>query len=54
MDAEASNTKFVRFDKWCKKCKYSDQSATKDPCNDCLAVGGREGTEKPINYKEKS
>ena len=47
------NTKFVAFDKYCKKCKYSDRPAVGDPCNACLSVGGRVGTEVPECFEEK-
>lgn len=47
------STKFVAFDKYCKDCKYENTSATNDPCNDCLATGAREGTEKPVEFVEK-
>ncbi|MDT3386451.1 MAG: hypothetical protein LIR46_01585 [Bacteroidota bacterium] len=53
MDTDNSNTKFVAFDKYCDKCEFHDKDPAHDPCNDCLAVGGREGTDVPINYKEK-
>lgn len=49
---ETGNTKFVNFEKYCQMCKYSDTSPTADPCNDCLAVGAREGTEEPVEFKE--
>lgn len=52
MDNEDSK-KFVRFDKYCEKCKYAKKSPTNDPCNDCLGIGAREGTEKPQYYEEK-
>lgn len=47
------NYKFVKFDEYCKKCKYADLSSTKDPCNTCLETGGRIGTEVPTEFKEK-
>ena len=47
------STKFVSFEKYCNTCKYQKTPATHDPCNDCLAVGAREGTEVPENWKEK-
>lgn len=47
------NYKFVAFDKYCNTCKYKDTSPTHDPCNDCLGVGAREGTEVPQEYKKK-
>ena len=46
------NTKFVAFDKYCGSCKYRNTSATHDPCNECLNVGGRPGTEVPLYFEE--
>lgn len=47
------NKKFVAFEAYCKKCKYEELDGWKDPCNECLTVGGREGTEKPLKFEEK-
>ena len=47
------NTKFVAFEKYCEKCKHAEASPTADPCNDCLSIGGRDGTEKPEYFEEK-
>ena len=52
MEAEDS-TKFVNFKKYCPLCKWADKSSTADPCNECLETGGREGTEKPVNWEDK-
>lgn len=43
----------IRFDKYCQTCKYADREERLDPCNDCLAVGSRENSEKPLYYEEK-
>lgn len=45
--------KEVRFDIYCKTCQYHEKAAYEDPCNECLCYGMREGTEKPLNWKEK-
>ena len=45
--------KEVKFDKYCKACKYEKLSEVKDPCNECLEYGMREGTEKPLYFEEK-
>jgi len=53
--------KEVRFDKWCEKCKHYAHKFPKenfsfeaqDPCNTCLVVGMRRGTEKPVSWEEK-
>jgi len=47
------NYKEVRFDIYCKTCKYHDFVETKDPCNECLEVYVREGTMEPEMYEEK-
>lgn len=45
--------KEVYFNVYCKKCKHEDKAGHEDPCNDCLAVGAREGTHKPEKFEEK-
>lgn len=47
------NMKFVEFNKYCPTCKHYDTLEVKDPCNDCLAVGAREGSEIPEKYDKK-
>jgi hypothetical protein len=47
------NSKFVSFEAYCKKCKYEKLDGWKDPCNECLKVGGRYGTQKPEKFEEK-
>lgn len=47
------DNKEVRFDKFCNKCKYGYLKPYRSPCNECLEVGMREGTEVPDRYKEK-
>lgn len=42
----------VDFKKYCPLCKYHDTPEVKDPCNDCLAIGGREETAKPEYFVE--
>ena len=45
--------KEVRFNKYCKKCRWDDRNEVYDPCNDCLEISMREGTEKPYYYEEE-
>ena len=45
--------KEVRFDIWCPVCEHCDLDEKYTPCNECLEVGMREGTEKPEKFKEK-
>ena len=47
------NTKFVAFEAYCKLCKYADLNGWEDPCNDCIAVGARIGTQKPEKFEKK-
>lgn len=47
-----SNMKEVDFSKYCETCKYGELEEKYDPCNDCLDICVREGTEKPECYEE--
>lgn len=48
------NTKFVRFDIWCKQCEHCDTKEELEPCNECLSYPARENTTKPLYFKEAS
>lgn len=45
--------KEVRFDQYCKTCKYVNMPGHKDPCNDCLDYGVNVQTSKPVRWEEK-
>lgn len=45
--------KEVRFDLYCKKCEHEKLYDAEEPCNACLEQCWNEGTDQPINYKEK-
>lgn len=45
--------KIVRFDIWCKKCKFKDKSEEDDPCFDCLAETVNFESTKPVKFEEK-
>ena len=47
------NKKFIAFEAYCKKCKHQDLDGWKDPCNECLEVGAREGSQIPVKFEEK-
>lgn len=47
------NLKFVEFNKYCPTCKYNDTWEVKDPCDECLAVSARYGSEIPEKYDKK-
>ena len=44
--------KIVKFDIYCKTCKYKDRDEHLDPCNECLANGRGENTRKPMYWEE--
>ena len=52
-----NDTREVRFDQWCSKCKYSDITEDnmnpKDPCWDCLHEPMNVDSHKPVNFKTK-
>ncbi len=48
-----NKTKEVRFDLYCKTCKYHDLDESKDPCNDCLNEPSNENSHKPVFWEEK-
>lgn len=43
----------VRFDLYCEKCKYAKLYYLEEPCNTCMEQRWNEGSDQPINYKEK-
>ena len=46
------NTKEVRFDEYCSKCKHWEKSEADDPCFDCLDQGWNTNSHKPIYFEE--
>ena len=47
------NLKEVRFDRYCKLCKYKDLPEKADPCNECMETPMRSGSCKPEKYDPK-
>jgi len=45
--------KIVRFDIWCKKCKYKDLVEEDDPCFDCLLETVNFESTKPVKFEEQ-
>ena len=45
--------KEVRFDLYCKTCKYVDLKDTDEPCNECLTEAINYASVKPVKYEEK-
>lgn len=45
--------KEVRFDKYCPTCGHWENGKEIIFCDECLEVGMREGTEKPLKWTEK-
>lgn len=46
------NEKEVRYDIYCKKCKYKDNPENTDPCWDCLTNPVNWHSKKPVYFKE--
>ena len=42
----------VDYATYCPKCKSFKVLETDEPCNECLTECAREGTVKPLNFKE--
>ena len=47
-----SEFKEVDFKTYCATCKHKGLEETKDPCNECLETGMREGTFKPEKWED--
>lgn len=47
------NLKEVNFADFCMECKHFKTKDIEDPCNDCLEVGAREGTEAPLYFEKE-
>jgi hypothetical protein len=43
--------KEVRHDKYCVSCVHRDLVGSSEPCNSCIAMPMRYGTEVPYKYK---
>ena len=46
------NLKEVRFDIYCKDCKYFARAEEDDPCVDCLLESVNQNSKKPVYFKE--
>ena len=44
------NMREVRFDEWCKKCKYFDTPEEEDPCFTCLEDPAKLYSSIPVKY----
>lgn len=47
------NDILVRFDKYCKRCKYSAVYEKDEPCNECLENGDNISADAPVRFVEK-
>ena len=47
-----SENKEVNFMKYCFICMYGPRDEKLEPCNSCLEISMREGTEVPIFFTE--
>ena len=46
--------KFVEFDIYCKRCKYSKVNETEEPCNECLNIPQRVNTHVPEYWESEN
>lgn len=46
------NPKEVRYDIYCKTCKYQFENQGDDPCNGCLDTPFRPATKQPLKYEK--
>lgn len=46
------NIKLVRFDMYCRSCKYAKYDEEQEPCNECLTVPARLNSHVPEMYEE--
>ena len=51
--SDLTKNKEVRFDLYSSKCKHAKVVEWESPCNECLEQPVNEGTQKPVNFKEK-
>ena len=45
--------KIVRFDEYCKKCRYEKLKDDEDPCNECLTNPVNAYSHKPVKFEQK-
>ena len=43
----------VRFDLYCKTCKYWESPQEEEPCDSCLSEPFNYDTDRPVNWKKK-
>lgn len=43
----------VRFDLYCKTCKYRTKPEHEDPCNDCMDTPVRRETSVPLYWRKR-
>lgn len=43
--------KIVRFDKYCKTCKFNKTSMDDEPCSECMCYPANAYSHKPVNYE---
>lgn len=48
---EEGNTREVRFDIFCSKCKHKDVKETELPCDECLEEGFNYDSKKPVKFE---
>ena len=49
-----NETKEVRYDLWCSRCKNSELDESKDPCWYCLDEPVNVDSHKPLYFEEET
>lgn len=49
---ETNREKLVQFENRCKSCKHVKESATEDPCDECLSNPTNTDSHKPVRWEE--
>lgn len=48
-----TDSKIVRYDRYCKLCKHWEKNQADEPCNTCLNNPTNEHSRKPVKYEKK-
>ena len=51
-DNYTTEEKIVRYDRYCKTCKYYNLNQAEEPCNTCLSNPTNGHSRKPIKYEK--
>lgn len=48
-----NSQKEVRFDIYCRQCKYEKIAESESPCDDCMTEPARCYSRKPVRFEQK-